>query len=197
MTKRTSGLSTRLPASSQIPFSSPSTACTHRCSSLSAQRTSCMQHDPLLSSSSSSLHAALAMDSAMSDQQQSPPPTDNDNESPISTGGGSTTLRPAKRRRKNAGDEDGGSSEPRRLRRSHEACARCRGKKIKASPVMQYYPSATSMLSPYFPIHALTLVRHVLLYFFLIFFSATVRFKTSSLYCLRHRWFTLPTRRQA
>ncbi|KAE9403609.1 hypothetical protein BT96DRAFT_917383 [Gymnopus androsaceus JB14] len=34
---------------------------------------------------------------------------------------------PVKRRRKN----DGEPSEPRRLRRSHEACTRCRGKKIK------------------------------------------------------------------
>jgi len=42
------------------------------------------------------------------------------------------------RRRKRAeGAEDDGpsASEPRRLRRSHEACARCRSKKIKASPV--------------------------------------------------------------
>lgn len=42
------------------------------------------------------------------------------------------------RKRKKA-DPDSGEpptpAEPRRLRRSHEACARCRSKKIKASPV--------------------------------------------------------------
>ncbi|THV03178.1 hypothetical protein K435DRAFT_962559 [Dendrothele bispora CBS 962.96] len=36
-----------------------------------------------------------------------------------------------KRRKKNDGDDPPAPSEPRRLRRSHEACARCRGKKIK------------------------------------------------------------------
>lgn len=43
----------------------------------------------------------------------------------------------AKRRKRAEGhDEEGATaSEPRRLRRSHEACARCRSKKIKASPV--------------------------------------------------------------
>ncbi|KAJ3890983.1 hypothetical protein GG344DRAFT_88534 [Lentinula edodes] len=43
-------------------------------------------------------------------------------------GSGASTNGPvSKRRRKN----DGEPSEPRRLRRSHEACTRCRGKKIK------------------------------------------------------------------
>lgn len=37
----------------------------------------------------------------------------------------------SKRRRK--AEDEAGSAEPRRLRRSHEACARCRSKKIKAS----------------------------------------------------------------
>ncbi len=41
----------------------------------------------------------------------------------------------APKRRRKAEDEGGGGggAEPRRLRRSHEACARCRSKKIKAS----------------------------------------------------------------
>ncbi|KAJ7284836.1 hypothetical protein C8J57DRAFT_1709180 [Mycena rebaudengoi] len=40
------------------------------------------------------------------------------------------TPQPTRKRKKN--DEDGGSpAEPRRLRRSHEACTRCRAKKIK------------------------------------------------------------------
>lgn len=43
----------------------------------------------------------------------------------MSPGGGSGS----KRRRKP--EDDGGGAEPRRLRRSHEACARCRSKKIK------------------------------------------------------------------
>ena len=42
---------------------------------------------------------------------------------------------PSRKRRKADNGEDAGPAEPRRLRRSHEACARCRGKKIKASPV--------------------------------------------------------------
>ena len=42
---------------------------------------------------------------------------------------------PARKRKKGTGEdnEPPGPSEPRRLRRSHEACARCRSKKIKAS----------------------------------------------------------------
>ncbi|KIK25070.1 hypothetical protein PISMIDRAFT_677624 [Pisolithus microcarpus 441] len=75
----------------------------------------------------SSLHPALQMDQqqqqvqqhhqqpqAQQAQQQAPPPTN-------------------KKRRKTDGSENGISSpsEPRRLRRSHEACARCRSKKIK------------------------------------------------------------------
>ncbi|KAI6037667.1 fungal-specific transcription factor domain-containing protein [Pisolithus marmoratus] len=56
-------------------------------------------------------------------QQQAPPPTN-------------------KKRRKTDGSENSitSPSEPRRLRRSHEACARCRSKKIKASPVGSHRP---------------------------------------------------------
>jgi hypothetical protein len=39
-----------------------------------------------------------------------------------------------KRKKIENGGEASSSAEPRRLRRSHEACARCRNKKIKASP---------------------------------------------------------------
>ncbi|KAI5981958.1 fungal-specific transcription factor domain-containing protein [Pisolithus albus] len=61
-------------------------------------------------------------------QQQAPPPTNK------------------KRRRKTDGSENGISSpsEPRRLRRSHEACARCRSKKIKASPCDSKHPKCTA-----------------------------------------------------
>ncbi|KAK0480237.1 fungal-specific transcription factor domain-containing protein [Armillaria novae-zelandiae] len=63
----------------------------------------------------------------------------------------STPTAGAKRRRKNeGGNEEGpqGPSEPRRLRRSHEACARCRGKKIKASPDCWHLPSVSPGGSP-------------------------------------------------
>ncbi|KAF9067239.1 hypothetical protein BDP27DRAFT_1329223 [Rhodocollybia butyracea] len=52
-------------------------------------------------------------------------PMDSGTSAPVGNSSGSGP--PAKRRRKN----DGEPSEPRRLRRSHEACTRCRGKKIK------------------------------------------------------------------
>jgi len=39
------------------------------------------------------------------------------------------------KRKKVDNGEDAGPAEPRRVRRSHEACARCRAKKIKASPI--------------------------------------------------------------
>ncbi|KAF9256359.1 hypothetical protein L218DRAFT_911416 [Marasmius fiardii PR-910] len=78
-----------------------------------------MQHD---SGTTSSLQAALQMDSSIPSDQAT------GDTSPTNVVG---PARPVKRRRKNGGDEEGGPSEPRRLRRSHEACARCRGKKIK------------------------------------------------------------------
>lgn len=70
-----------------------------------------------------------------------------------------------RRRRTDAGDEDSpSSSEPRRLRRSHEACARCRSKKIKASPAGRHrrqFPETDIV-------------------------SCQVRLETSSLHCLRN-----------
>ncbi|KAK0213872.1 fungal-specific transcription factor domain-containing protein [Armillaria fumosa] len=75
----------------------------------------------------SSLQSAL--------QMNPPPPMPIKQPSPNQeTPPASTPTTGAKRRRKNeGGNEEGpqGPSEPRRLRRSHEACARCRGKKIK------------------------------------------------------------------
>ncbi|OBZ78119.1 Regulatory protein CAT8 [Grifola frondosa] len=52
----------------------------------------------------------------------------------------------AKKRRKTDADrvEPPRPSEPRRLRRSHEACARCRSKKIKASPCDSKHPRCTA-----------------------------------------------------
>lgn len=61
---------------------------------------------------------------------------------------------PKRRRRADGAGEDGPApAEPRRLRRSHEACARCRSKKIKASPVgrdRRQFPSTISLLFSHF-----------------------------------------------
>ena len=53
----------------------------------------------------------------------------------------------SRKRRKTDSGEDAGPAEPRRLRRSHEACARCRGKKIKASPVGVARPQTSATLA--------------------------------------------------
>ncbi|KAF8893292.1 hypothetical protein CPB85DRAFT_227442 [Mucidula mucida] len=77
----------------------------------------------------SSLHSALQMNPQPPPHMNVKQPSPNQEiPSPSSVTAGT------KRRRKNdIGDGEGqsGPSEPRRLRRSHEACARCRGKKIK------------------------------------------------------------------
>ncbi|KAI0329260.1 hypothetical protein GY45DRAFT_1253296 [Cubamyces sp. BRFM 1775] len=53
---------------------------------------------------------------------------------------------PSRKRRKvnENGEEPPHPAEPRRLRRSHEACARCRSKKIKASPCDSKHPRCTA-----------------------------------------------------
>ncbi|KZT29939.1 hypothetical protein NEOLEDRAFT_1056054 [Neolentinus lepideus HHB14362 ss-1] len=51
---------------------------------------------------------------------------------------------PARKRKKTDGQEAPSPAEPRRLRRSHEACARCRSKKIKASPCDSKHPRCTA-----------------------------------------------------
>ncbi|KAJ6577220.1 fungal-specific transcription factor domain-containing protein [Mycena capillaripes] len=51
-------------------------------------------------------------------------------ETPAAEGSDGDGQQSARKRKKN-GSEEGGGSEPRRLRRSHEACTRCRAKKIK------------------------------------------------------------------
>ena len=85
---------------------------------------------PDLNLAHSSLQTALQIDpnqqpppTPQGQQQQQPPP-------PV--------PQSASRKRRKVdqnGDEPPQPAEPRRLRRSHEACARCRSKKIKASPV--------------------------------------------------------------
>ncbi|KAG6873227.1 hypothetical protein C0995_001245 [Termitomyces sp. Mi166 len=58
-------------------------------------------------------------------QQQQPPP-------PPPPAAPTTSNK--RRKKADSGNDEGAAPEPRRLRRSHEACARCRSKKIKASP---------------------------------------------------------------
>ncbi|EKM78150.1 hypothetical protein AGABI1DRAFT_61185 [Agaricus bisporus var. burnettii JB137-S8] len=70
----------------------------------------------------SSLQSALQMDQRMQLQQGMPPAS-----GPLSSNGSA----PKRRRRPDDDGGGGGGAEPRRLRRSHEACARCRSKKIK------------------------------------------------------------------
>ncbi|KXN85857.1 Positive regulator of purine utilization [Leucoagaricus sp. SymC.cos] len=58
--------------------------------------------------------------------------------------GGMSPGGSAPKRRRKPEDDGGGGAEPRRLRRSHEACARCRSKKIKASPCDSKHPRCTA-----------------------------------------------------
>lgn len=75
----------------------------------------------------SSLQSALNMDPNHQPQ--------NHQQQTAQTSAQSGSSAPRKRKKNDAGNDDASSpSEPRRLRRSHEACARCRSKKIKASP---------------------------------------------------------------
>ena len=80
-----------------------------------------------------SISSALEMDQTQASNSASPTspsvhPHDSDQAASASNG--------RKRKKQNGeNDESPSMSEPRRLRRSHEACARCRSKKIKASPV--------------------------------------------------------------
>ncbi|CAK5268770.1 unnamed protein product [Mycena citricolor] len=59
-----------------------------------------------------------------------PTPSVSSLQSPHPGHGGADDQQPARKRKKTSG-EDGSPTEPRRLRRSHEACTRCRAKKIK------------------------------------------------------------------
>lgn len=78
----------------------------------------------------SSISSALEMEQQ---QQQHPSPTSPQEAMPPASGSSGK-----KRKKGGEGEETAAMSEPRRLRRSHEACARCRSKKIKASPVGQH-----------------------------------------------------------
>ncbi|KAJ7127164.1 hypothetical protein C8R44DRAFT_733798 [Mycena epipterygia] len=54
-------------------------------------------------------------------------------DAPTPDGDAGDAQQQSARKRKKNGSDEGAGTEPRRLRRSHEACTRCRAKKIKAS----------------------------------------------------------------
>ncbi|KAL4074971.1 fungal-specific transcription factor domain-containing protein [Scleroderma yunnanense] len=91
----------------------------------------------------SSLHTALHMDHTQQQQAQQGPPQQQQQPQ---QGPQQAPPTASKKRRKADGSENSVSSpsEPRRLRRSHEACARCRSKKIKASPCDSKHPKCTA-----------------------------------------------------
>ena len=96
------------------------------------------QHPDLGTAKHSSISSALEMEQqhaqqrAAQQQQMEQHP-----QSPQNGHDGANSSAGPRKRKKTAGDGDESmsASEPRRLRRSHEACARCRSKKIKASAV--------------------------------------------------------------
>jgi hypothetical protein len=92
----------------------------------------------------SSLHSALHMDPNQQQQQQLQQANQPHQQQ-------APTTSKKRGRKADANSDDAGSpSEPRRLRRSHEACARCRSKKIKASPVGRHRPQISVRLSSFF-----------------------------------------------
>jgi hypothetical protein len=82
-----------------------------------------------------SIQSALQMDqqSPTTQQQQQQPTTTTT--TPTNTTNTTTTTSRKRKKNDSMVDDPTSHPEPRRLRRSHEACARCRNKKIKASPV--------------------------------------------------------------
>lgn len=117
----------------------------------------------------SSLQSALSMDANQPHLQMQPPPPPQ-GAAPAAP----ATTSTGKRRRKGTdnGEDAPSPSEPRRLRRSHEACARCRSKKIKASAV-----GVARRQFPYF-------LPSILM--FSVIFSP-VRLKASQMHRLCHR----------
>ncbi|KAI0648883.1 fungal-specific transcription factor domain-containing protein [Trametes meyenii] len=84
----------------------------------------------------SSLQSALQID-----PNQQPPPTPQQQHPPPP---GQHSASRKRRKINENGEEPPHPAEPRRLRRSHEACARCRSKKIKASPCDSKHPRCTA-----------------------------------------------------
>ncbi|KAL5485752.1 hypothetical protein ACEPAI_6793 [Sanghuangporus weigelae] len=89
-----------------------------------------------------SISSALAMEQQQQQGQPQQSPL-----TPSHDGQQSPGISAANRKRKKVtvdGEEAAAMSEPRRLRRSHEACARCRSKKIKASACDSKHPRCTA-----------------------------------------------------
>lgn len=107
----------------------------------SSTMTHLLPHRQDLNIQHSSLQSALQMDpNQQQPQQQQQIPQQQQ-----------LAQQPAQRKRKKAdanGEEAPHQAEPRRLRRSHEACARCRSKKIKASPVGRHRRQIPALASP-------------------------------------------------
>ncbi|KAI0774987.1 fungal-specific transcription factor domain-containing protein [Trametes elegans] len=87
----------------------------------------------------SSLQSALQID-----PNQQPPPPQMQQQPPPPPPPGQQSVSRKRRKVAENGDEPPHPAEPRRLRRSHEACARCRSKKIKASPCDSKHPRCTA-----------------------------------------------------
>ncbi|KZV62773.1 hypothetical protein PENSPDRAFT_657862, partial [Peniophora sp. CONT] len=80
-------------------------------------------------------------------QHQTPQPGQQEMMPPPST---PTPAPPSRKRKKNENGEPSSPAEPRRLRRSHEACARCRSKKIKCD---SKHPRCTACATAGTPCH--------------------------------------------
>lgn len=107
----------------------------------SSTMTHLLPHRTDLNLQHSSLQSALQMDPSQAPQQPQQSPQQ---QQPIPP-----QAAPRKRKKVDAnGDETPHQAEPRRLRRSHEACARCRSKKIKASPVGRHRRQIPALASP-------------------------------------------------
>src|SRR6266404_694937 len=107
---------------------------------------------------------------------------------------------PGRKRKKAENGEPLTPAEPRRLRRSHEACARCRSKKIKvstqASAVILFLPCARRGKSRRSTPPAISFLALPLA----LSYShphSPVRFKTPTMHRLRNRRYSLSPGRQA
>ena len=124
-----------------LPSPSPPTPTTHRLPILSAmdQQPPPLQGTPTMPDS---INSALALEH----QVESPI-------SPDSARPGSASAESSARKRKKAAEngDEGAPAEPRRLRRSHEACARCRSKKIKVSATARCPPRFAPIFRRHLP----------------------------------------------
>jgi hypothetical protein len=94
------------------------------------------------------------------------------------------------RKRRKGPDGQHIPAEPRRLRRSHEACARCRSKKIKVSAAVKSSVFPVGVARRQCPFHPSHFIR--MLFSMNIAHIPLVRLQTSQMYRLRLRWRCLP-----